>query len=438
MPTCSDVAVVGAGPAGCVTALAFAQQGARVVLIECQAAGARKLAGEWLHPPGAEVLRRLGVGPIPKAADHQPGRGFVVFPEEGVRPIVLAYPGGGLGLSCEHQSLVEALRTAAAAHANISYLPQTRVTGIDGHHLYLEADSRPGDSTLRADLIVGADGRSSLVRRCLALPDDRRLVSYMAGVLLEDAELPFEGFGHVFLGGLGPAFVCRIGPRHVRVCLDIPIAYGQFAKETTALYEAYSPGLPAALLPAFREALAAGRVAWTANQLRPRIHYGRPGLVLVGDAVGHFHPLTAVGMTLGFLDGYGLAASHSFAEYRRERTAQSCVAELLAIALYKMFTLEDAGAATLRKATYQMWRQMRSERRRTMRLLSADETDLIHFNRAFLKVMFLGAQQVLQEAVVAGRWRHSARVLRSLASWVGWLAAGTLPRWLRTETVVRS
>ena len=85
-----------------------------------------------------------------------------------------------------------------------------------------------------------------------------------------------------------------------------------------------------------------------------------------------------------------------------------------------------------------MWRQMRSERRRTMRLLSADETDLIHFNRAFLKVMFLGAQQVLQEAVVAGRWRHSARVLRSLASWVGWLAAGTLPRWLRTETVVRS
>jgi len=57
MPTCSDVAVVGAGPAGCVTALAFAQQGARVVLIECQAAGARKLAGELGLEPRLRLVK---------------------------------------------------------------------------------------------------------------------------------------------------------------------------------------------------------------------------------------------------------------------------------------------------------------------------------------------------------------------------------------------
>ena len=64
--------------------------------------------------------------------------------------------------------------------------------------------------------------------------------------------------------------------------------------------------LPASLRPAFYKAIQQDEVACTANQLRPRIHYGRPGLALVGDAVGHFHPLTAVGMTLAFLDGYGL------------------------------------------------------------------------------------------------------------------------------------
>jgi squalene monooxygenase len=212
------------------------------------------------------------------------------------------------------------------------------------------------------------------------------------------------------------------------------VSYGQLAKDSAGLYEAYRVGLPAFLLPAFRKALEAGQVVWTANQLRPRIHYGRPGLVLVGDAVGHFHPLTAVGMTLGFLDGYGLASSKSFADYRRERTAQSCVAELLASALYKMFTLDDEGAMRLRSATYRMWRQTRSERRRTMRLLCGDETDLVDFNRAFLKVMVLGVQEVLQDAVFSGEWRHTARVLKSFAAWLGWLAAGTLPRLLRSET----
>lgn len=427
-----DVAVVGAGPAGCITALAFVQRGARVVLIEAQTGGGRKLAGEWIHPPGTEVLRLLGVGPIPRAVDHLAGLGFVVFPEDDGKPIVLPYPGNAVGLSCEHQSLVEALRAAALAHADITYLPCTRVTGIEQQRLCLTREGSDRISTPQVRLIVGADGRSSVVRRALGLPDERRLVSYMAGLLLEDAELPFEGFGHVFLGGPGPAFVCRISPQHIRVCLDVPLAYGRLARDNAGLYDAYRAGLPACLLEAFRNAINAGRIKWTTNHMRPRIHYGRPGLVLVGDAVGHFHPLTAVGMTLAFMDGYRLASCESFADYRRQRSAESRVAELLASALYRMFTLADDGAVSLRSATYRMWRHTGAERRRTMRLLSGNETDLVEFNRAFLKVMFLGAQQAIQDAVCSGQWRHTARVLKSFASWLGWLVAGALPRLLRT------
>jgi 2-polyprenyl-6-methoxyphenol hydroxylase-like FAD-dependent oxidoreductase len=283
MPACPEVAVVGAGPAGCVTALAFARRGARVLLIEAQSTSSRRLAGEWLHPPGTEVLRRLGVGSIPRAADHPAGLGFVVFPGLDIEPIVLPYPGKTLGLSCEHRAFVEALRGAATAHGNIVFLPCTRVTEIAKQRL--EIVNGTNASSLQAGLIVGADGRSSLVRRCLGLPDERRLVSYMAGVLLEGVELPFEGFGHVFLGGPGPVFVCRISPQHVRVCLDIPVCYGQFTKDAARLHDAYSPALPASLRAAFHKALQNDEVVCTANQLRPRIHYGRPGLALVGDAV---------------------------------------------------------------------------------------------------------------------------------------------------------
>jgi len=420
----ADVAVVGAGPAGCVTALAFARQGARVLLLEAQPHN-KRLAGEWLHPPGVEVLRNLGVPPIAAAAHHPPGRGFVVFPGNGSEPIVLKYPDGELGLTCEHHAFVSALRTTALDHRQVRFLPSTRVTHLEKRRL--GASNLAGESrTFDADLIVGADGRSSLTRRCLGIPDERTLVSHMAGVLLEDAELPFEGFGHLFLGGPGPMFVSRIGPAHIRACIDVPVNSSRCLKNGDGLWQAYRAALPATLHAPFRRALEGQSIAWAANQWRPRVHYGREGVALVGDAVGHFHPLTAVGMTLGFLDGYALAQSKCFRDYRNQRTAASRVPELLSMGLHNLFTLQDTGTVALRNALFTMWRQSPTECRETMRLLSGEQTNAEHFVRAFLKVVVLGLQQVFKDTLGSWHFRHLADSLKSFARWLGWLAAGTV------------
>ena len=71
----ADVAVVGGGPVGCATALAFAESGARVCLIDANAPSGR-LAGEWLHPTGVGVLTDLGVDLTAAGVPHSPGRGF--------------------------------------------------------------------------------------------------------------------------------------------------------------------------------------------------------------------------------------------------------------------------------------------------------------------------------------------------------------------------
>src|SRR5271170_8469381 len=105
-----DVVIVGAGPTGCVTALAFARKGARVFLLDAASQAPRHLAGEWLHPPAVDVLRQIGVRPIAAAANHRSGYGFVVFPHVDDEPIVLRYAGERLGLTCEHNALVAALR----------------------------------------------------------------------------------------------------------------------------------------------------------------------------------------------------------------------------------------------------------------------------------------------------------------------------------------
>jgi 2-polyprenyl-6-methoxyphenol hydroxylase-like FAD-dependent oxidoreductase len=420
---------------GCVTALACARRGARVLLLEAQAQSTNRMAGEWLHPSAVGVLQRLGIGRLEAASDHAPGKGFAVFPGPDGPPIVLDYPEGQRGWTCEHRLLVAALREAAAAHHLVRFMPGVRVAGIKGQRLQFTREGSHETTTVSAQLLVGADGRSSLVRRSLGLPDDRILLSHMAGVLLDDAEMPCEGYGHVFLGGAGPVVACRISPRQVRLCLDVSLRHGGPKNDAAYLWTAYGPVLPRPLQPAFRRALETQPIAWTANQWRPRVYYGRAGLALVGDAVGHFHPLTAVGMTLGFLDGYCLAGSTSLSAYRRKRRAGSGVAELLAMGLYQMFTHDDAGTAAMRRAVYQLWQHAPADRRNTMRLLSGAETDLMRFNGAFLKVMAVAVWQILQGRGGCGCLRDTGRALRSFGEWLGWLLARNLPHLMRARSV---
>ena len=61
------------------------------------------------------------------------------------------------------------------------------------------------------------------MRSTLDLADDRETLSRMAGLELKGADLPVQGFGHVFLGGPGPILAYRIGPESVRLCLDVPL-----------------------------------------------------------------------------------------------------------------------------------------------------------------------------------------------------------------------
>ena len=223
-----------------------------------------------------------------------------------------------------------------------------------------------------------------------------------------------------------PCSSCRISPRHIRACIDVPVNCNKFVKNGEALFQAYRAALPATLHGSFRRALEEQPISWAANQWRPRIHYGRAGTALVGDAVGHFHPLTAAGMTLGFLDGFSLADSRSFLEYKNRRLAESRVPELLSMGLHNLLTLHDVGTVVLRNAVFKMWRESPAECRATMRLLSGEKTNVEYFARAFLKVAVMGLQQVAKDMLASWHWRRMADSLHSFAQWLGWLAAGTL------------
>jgi squalene monooxygenase len=415
-----DVAVVGGGAAGCVTALAFARRGAQVLLLEAHPGASSRLAGEWLHPAGVRVLDALGLGGLADT-DHAPGRGFVVYPADDGPPVRLEYPGGSLALTCDHARLVAALREAAAAHPHVTYVPFAHASRLDGQRLTYERAGHAAQ-TVTAEGIVGADGRSAVTRRWLRLRDDRVAVSSTAGLLLEDAELPHEGLGHLVLTGPGPAFIYRIGPRHLRACLDVPSGVPRGGDHASYLWRAYGGALPEALQPAFRRALQARPITWAANYFRPRASYGRPGLALIGDAVGHFHPLTAVGLTLGFQDGECLARSATFERYRRERAALSHVPEIMAMVLYEVFAARDGGARALHDETFRMLRGHAAVRDRTMRLLAAEDPGVLSFSRPFVTAAAMTTARVIHDVVSTQRWPHGMRVLLYLHRRLMWIA----------------
>src|SRR3989337_2012856 len=58
-----DVAIIGAGPAGCSAAITLAQDGYHVALIDRAVFPRDKLCGDFINPINWPVLQELNVGP---------------------------------------------------------------------------------------------------------------------------------------------------------------------------------------------------------------------------------------------------------------------------------------------------------------------------------------------------------------------------------------
>lgn len=417
-----DVAVIGAGPVGCVTALAYAQKGADVLLLEANPKACARLAGEWLHPGAIEILQQLDVD-LSSAQPYETGRGFVVYPDDGSRPIALPYEAGSFGCSLHHERLVQVLRAKVTTFPNIEYIEHAKATRIVGQNLTYQVKSG-ASRVVFADQIVGAAGRSSVAHAALGAGGNAGTYSRMAGIILEDTELPFEGYGHVCLGALGPILIYRIGHNQIRVCIDVPLSVRTNRDKEAVLYESYAVALPESLREPFRRALMQGDISWATNQTRARVTYGRPGLALVGDAIGHHHPLTALGMTLGFQDAIALASATSFASYKKERATNSRVPEMLAVALYEVFADTHDEVVEMRNAIYDLWRKSPVERFRTMRFLACQETNAVAFGSSFFKAMVIAAGKLFAHGASTNQWAHIRGITEELGSRIRWLLAG--------------
>jgi len=165
------VIVVGAGPAGAVLANLLATRGVRTTLLERQSDFAREFRGEVVLPSGIEALRTLDIDPaLEKVPQIQP-ESFELYVNgkrvlrvdtalqdfEGLRPRVYSQP-----------ALLETVVAETAARTDLVFERGASVKELlhEGSRIAgVRVRTPSGERRLTADLVIGCDGRASVVRR---------------------------------------------------------------------------------------------------------------------------------------------------------------------------------------------------------------------------------------------------------------------------------
>jgi len=165
------VAIVGAGPAGAGLALLLAERGVPVTLIERQLDFEREFRGEAMMPSGLTALDAMGVCVEETAIAQQGPTEIEVYVERELALRLTASAalfGGRTPLMVSQPALLEHLVARAAGCAGFRFLRGTAVRDLlreNGRVSGLRIETQHGEQRLQARLVIGADGRASVVRR---------------------------------------------------------------------------------------------------------------------------------------------------------------------------------------------------------------------------------------------------------------------------------
>jgi menaquinone-9 beta-reductase len=158
-----DVIVVGARCAGASLATLLARAGASVLLVDRDTLPSDQvLSTHTLHPAGVDVLDELGVGAGMREVTP-PTRTMRLVKNEAVLDVPL---GEGRAEYCPRRKRLDGLLQDAAREAGADLRDRARVTGLlreNGRVTGVRLESGGSSSSVRARLVVGADGRHSAV-----------------------------------------------------------------------------------------------------------------------------------------------------------------------------------------------------------------------------------------------------------------------------------
>ena len=305
--------VAGGGPAGMMLGLLLARAGVRVLVLEKHADFFRDFRGDTIHPSTLEVMHELGILDA-----------FLKRPHQEVRQLTGRVAGESVTLvdfthlptHCQFLVLMpqwdflDFLAEQARRYGTFELRMETEVTGLieeNSRIAGVRVRSRGEPLEIRADLVIGADGRHSVVRERAGLTVD----SLGAPIDVQWMRIsrregdPTQALGNVQDG-------------HILVMLDrgdywqcaYVIPKGGLDDLKRRGIEAFRADI-ASIVPVMRDRVGELR-DWNDIKLLTVLvdrlrRWHRPGLLCIGDAAHAMSPIGGVGINLAIQDAVAAA-----------------------------------------------------------------------------------------------------------------------------------
>lgn len=311
-----DLVIVGGGIGGSFLARALARAGLDVLVLEREAEFYDRVRGEWIPPWGVRELINLAMyDTLMAAGGHHLTR--QISYDEQVDPAVAeanVFPLDALGvpgpLTIEHV-VMQNVSLASAAEAGATILrpvDTVSVTAGKRPRVSYRHDGRMHEVACR--LIVGADGRTSSVRRQIGLELQEDPIDHLvAGLLVDDVHGWPEDLQSIGKVGDVEYLIFPQGNNKVRLYVDYDISHrNRFAGESGVAN--FLAAFDMDCVPNSKAVANATPIGPCRSNPSQDAWIDNPwveGAVLIGDAAGYNDPIIGQGVSITARDARTVA-----------------------------------------------------------------------------------------------------------------------------------
>lgn len=306
--------IVGGGPAGIMLGYLLARGGVDVTVLEKWPDFFRDFRGDTIHPSTMAVLKELGLlekflalkpNQTQQVVAHVGGEAIPVADFSHLKvaaPFIAFIPQWDfLDFIADEARLLPNFRLQMGTECTGLIEENDRVAGVHAR------SALDGASEIRADLVIGADGRHSIVRAQAGLPvhDYGAPIDVLWFRLSKEGEGNSESFGYVDHGMM----LVTINRDSYWQCAFI-IRKGDFERIRAEGLEHFRSNV-VSLVPALKEIVHEISDWEQVKLLTVKVdhldHWHKPGVLCIGDAAHAMSPVGGVGINLAIQDAVAAA-----------------------------------------------------------------------------------------------------------------------------------
>lgn len=312
----ADIIVAGAGIVGATLALILAQRhpDLRITVLEASAAPVTYSQESFdprvvaLNQQSVDLMRSLGVWEAMVQLRVCAYRAMRVWDGEGTGAIEFDAADlheDVLGFIVENAVVLSVLRDALSQCRKVNWLAPAAVTGVTRLNTDVEVALEGGQS-VRASLVVGADGAQSSIRTQAQWATNQWSYGQSAIITTVKTELGHNNTAMQRFTDFGPLAFLPLDLHNGGNQNYCSIVWSLNESQVAPIAALDTPSFCQELSRSFEHCL--GQVEWAdkrcvipLKQMHVKTYY-KPGVVLVGDAAHTIHPLAGQGVNLGLRD----------------------------------------------------------------------------------------------------------------------------------------